>query len=367
MNTNKLFSTYKLGNILLNNRIVMAPMTRSRAVNNLPNDLMALYYKQRSGAGLIITEGTSPSPNGLGYTSIPGIFSQDQVKSWSVITETVHKEESKIFVQLMHTGRVGHPENLPAGAELLAPSALSSGGKIWTYSNSLKAIPAPREMTLEDINTAKAEFVKAAQNALSAGFDGVELHGANGYLLEQFLSPLSNKRNDAYGGSIEKRARFVIETAKAVSEAIGKDKTAIRLSPYGVANGLGYYDELVEEYKYLAKELDNIGLVYLHLVDHSTMGAPEVPGEIKKSIRSLFSGTLILSGGYETERAEKDLEDNSADLIAFGRQFINNPDFVNRLRHNYPISDKIDTTTFYSGGEKGYTDYPVYRTETITA
>jgi N-ethylmaleimide reductase len=367
MKTDKLFSTYKLGNILLNNRIVMAPMTRSRAVNNLPNDLMALYYKQRSGAGLIITEGTSPSPNGLGYTSIPGIFSQEQVKGWSVITEVVHKEGSKIFVQLMHTGRVGHPENLPAGAELLAPSALASGGKIWTYSNSLKAIPAPREITLEDINTAKAEFVKASQNAIAAGFDGVELHGANGYLLEQFLSPLSNQRTDKYGGSIENRVRFIIETAGAVAEAIGKDKTAIRLSPYGTANGLGYYDELEIEYEYLVKELDKLGILYIHLVDHSSMGSPEVPVSIKKNLRSLFSGTLILSGGYETDRAEKDLEDNSADLIAFGRQFINNPDFVDRLRHNYPISDKIDTATFYSGGEKGYIDYPVYSQEVISA
>ena len=367
MKTDKLFSTYKLGNILLNNRIVMAPMTRSRAVNNVPNDLMALYYKQRSGAGLIITEGTSPSPNGLGYTSIPGIFSQEQVKGWSVITETVHKEGSKIFVQLMHTGRVGHPDNLPDGAELIGPSAVASGGKIWTYSNSLKAIPAPREMTLEDINTAKAEFVKAAQNAVAAGFDGVELHAANGYLLEQFLSPLSNRRNDSYGGSIENRTRFVIETAKAVAEAIGKDKTAIRLSPYGVSNGLGYYDELEKEYEYLVKELGKIGLVYLHLVDHSSMGAPAVPDTIKKSLRLVFNGTLILSGGYEADRAEKDLRDNSADLIAFGRQFINNPDFVDRLKNNYPVSDKIDTATFYSGGEKGYTDYPFYRPETVTA
>jgi len=366
MEITKLFSEYKLGDTILNNRIVMAPMTRSRAINNIPNEMMALYYKQRATAGLIITEGTSPSPNGLGYTSIPGIYSKEQVNGWTTVTEAVHKNGGKIFVQLMHTGRVGHPENLPKGAYLLAPSAVSAGSQIWTYSSSMQSMPVPKEMTIAEITSTKNEFVAASINAIEAGFDGVELHSANGYLLEQFLSAVSNQRTDQYGGSIKNRARFVLEVAAAVADAIGKEKTGIRFSPYGASNGLGYYDEIEAEYEYIATELNKIGLVYIHLVDHSSMGAPEVPNKVKKMIRAAFKNTLILSGGYEVERAERDLLENSADLIAFGRQFINNPDFVIRLQNNLPVSQKIDNTTFYSGGKKGYIDYPTYEEENVT-
>src|SRR5450759_5392723 len=228
----KLFTPEKVGSAEMGNRVVMAPMTRCRAIGNVPNELMEEYYKQRSGAGLIITEGTSPSPNGLGYARIPGIFSRQQVEGWKMITSVVHSGGGKIFIQLMHTGRISHPLNMSEGAKVLAPSAVKPAGQMWTDSEKLQDFPVPKEMTAEDLLHTKTEFVTAAKNALDAGFDGVELHGANGYLLEQFLSPVSNIRKDNYGGSVENRCRFVLEVVTAVTESIGKGKTAIRLSPY---------------------------------------------------------------------------------------------------------------------------------------
>jgi N-ethylmaleimide reductase len=359
MNNKKLFSDYKLGNNNLKNRIVMAPMTRSRAIGNIPNDLMALYYGQRSGAGLIVTEGTSPSPNGLGYSRIPGIFSKEQVEGWKLVTTAVHKNNGKIFVQLMHTGRVSHKLNLPVGAVTIAPSAVQLSGTIWTDSEGMQEHAVPKEMNSDDLKQAKEEYVKAALNAIDAGFDGVELHGANGYLLEQFLSPFTNTRTDEYGGSIENRCRFVLEVARQVASAIGKEKTGIRLSPYGAASGMLPYPELEDEYVYLVKELNKIGLVYVHIVDHSAMGAPEVPISIKKKIRENFKNTLILAGGFDVDKAIKDIDSGLGDLVAFGRPFINNPDLVDRIYNDKPLSSELDMNTFYTPGEKGYTDYPV--------
>jgi N-ethylmaleimide reductase len=361
MKHNILFSTYRLGNLELKSRIVMSPMTRSRAINNIPNELIAEYYSQRSGAGLIITEGTSPSPNGLGYSRIPGIYSHEQVEGWKKVTEAVHKGGAKIFVQLMHTGRVGHPLNLPQGAEIIAPSAVKPAGQMWTDSQQLQDYPTPRAMTIDDLVHTRNEYTSAAKNAIAAGFDGVELHGANGYLLEQFLSPFSNTRNDSYGGSKENRSRFVLEVAKAVADAIGKGKTGIRLSPYGVSNDMPAYPEIDAVYKYLAEKLNSMGLAYIHLVDHSTMGAPPVSHELKKEIRKIFKNTLILSGGYNIERAQTDLSSGHADLIAFGRPFINNPDLPLRLLNSWPLSENLDRNTFYTPDSKGYTDYPVYK------
>jgi N-ethylmaleimide reductase len=357
MEKKKLFEAYSLGKIELKNRIVMSPMTRSRAIGNVPNDLIATYYGQRSGAGLIITEGTSPSPNGLGYSRIPGIFSKEQVEGWKKVTSAVHSKGSKIFVQLMHTGRISHQLNLPNGATVLAPSAVKPAGQMWTDSNGMQDFPTPKEMSAAELFRAKEEYVTASKNAIEAGFDGVELHGANGYLLEQFLSPISNIRTDSYGGSIENRCRFVIEVASAVTEAIGKEKVGIRLSPYGVASDMPHYPEIDETYTYLAKKLNDLGLLYIHIVDHSAMGAPQVPASIKKSIRNIFKGNLILAGGYDLNRAEQDIENCSGDLIAFGRPFINNPDLVYRLQNNKPLNAELDMTKFYTPDEKGYTDY----------
>jgi len=357
----KLFTPEKVGSVEVKNRIVMAPMTRCRAIGNVPNDLMAKYYQQRSGAGLIITEGTSPSPNGLGYARIPGIFNNQQVEGWKKITNAVHEGGAKIFVQLMHTGRISHSSNLPEGAEILAPSAVKAAGQMWTDAAAMQDFPVPKAMTPEDLVTTKTEFVSAAKNAIEAGFDGVELHSANGYLLEQFLSPISNIRTDNYGGSIENRCRFVLEVATAVAQAIGKDKTAIRLSPYGVASDMPHYPEIDATYNYLSEQLNKLDIAYIHVVDHSAMGAPEVPVELKKLIRSNFKNTIIVSGGYEKERAETDIQSGLGDLVAFGRPFINNPDLVERMRNNWPLSATLQMDLFYSADERGYTDYPSYK------
>jgi N-ethylmaleimide reductase len=356
----KLFTPEKVGSLEIKNRVVMAPMTRCRALGNVPNDLMATYYKQRSGAGLIITEGTSPSPNGLGYARIPGIFNKQQIEGWKKVTSAVHQGGGKIFVQFMHTGRIGHSFNIPEGATILAPSAVKAAGQMWTDAAMMQDFQVPKAMTAEDLVNTKAEFITAAKNAVEAGFDGVELHGANGYLLEQFLSPVSNIRTDNYGGNIENRCRFVLEVATAVALAIGNDKTAIRLSPYGVASDMPHYPEINATYDYLSQQLNKLGIAYIHLVDHSAMGAPEVPVEMKKLIRNNFKNILILSGGYNKERAEADIESGLGDLIAFGRPFINNPDLVERLKNNWPLSETLNMDQFYTADEKGYTDYPKY-------
>ncbi len=360
MQEKNIFQPYKVGSLEIKNRIVMAPMTRCRAIGNVPNDLMVEYYKQRSGAGLIITEGISPSPNGLGYARIPGLFNQQQVDGWKKITSVVHENGSKIFVQFMHSGRISHPLNMPDESQVLAPSAVKAAGQMWTDAQMMQDFPTPKAMTSEELALTKKEFVQAAKNAIAAGFDGVELHGANGYLLEQFLSPISNIRDDNYGGSIENRCRFVLEVATEVANTIGKDKTAIRLSPYGVASDMPNYPEIDATYKYLVEKLNNLGITYIHLVDHSAMGAPEVPMALKKEIRNIFKNTIILSGGYDKERAITDVNSGLGDIVAFGRPFINNPDLVNRMENNFPLSDDLKMDMFYSADEKGYTDYPFY-------
>jgi N-ethylmaleimide reductase len=352
-----LFSKATLGSLTLQNRMVMAPMTRSRATNNVPNDLMVQYYAQRASAGLIVTEGTSPSPNGLGYARIPGVFSAAQVAGWKRITAAVHAQGAKMFIQFMHCGRIGHALNLPAGARILGPSAVAAAGEMFTDAEGMKPHPVPQAMTEADIKATIEEFVQAAKNAVAAGFDGVELHGANGYLLEQFIRPNSNQRTDRYGGSIENRARFVLEVADAVIKAIGKDKVGIRLSPFGVFNDMPAYDAMEADYTYLAQQLNARGLVYIHLVDHSPMGAPPVPDSIKKMFRSVFKGTLILSGGYDAARAKSDLAAGKCDLIAVGRPFLANPDLVARSKTGAAVNAP-DFSTFYTPGPKGYTDYP---------
>jgi N-ethylmaleimide reductase len=353
----QLFSSTTLGSLTLQNHLVMAPMTRSRATNNIPNDLMAQYYAHRATAGLIITEGTSPSPNGLGYPRIPGIFSAAQVAGWKRVSDAVHTRGGRMFMQVMHCGRVGHALNLPAGARIIAPSAMAAAGDMYTDAEGLKPHPVPRAMTEAEIKTAVEEFAKGASNAVAAGFDGVELHGANGYLLEQFIRPSSNQRTDGYGGSIEERARFVLEVADAVIKAIGKDKVGIRLSPFGVFNDMPLYDAMEADYTYLAQQLDARALAYIHLVDHSSMGAPPVPASMKATFRNLFKGRLILSGGYDAERAESDLSAGRCDLIAVGRPYLANPDLVARWKTGAAVNTP-DMNTFYTPGPKGYLDYP---------
>ena len=353
---NALFTPAQLGSLSLKNRIVMAPLTRSRAIGNVPNALMDQYYRLRAEAGLIITEGTSPSPNGLGYARIPGLFNDEQVQGWRRVTDGVHQAGGRIFVQLMHTGRVGHPANLPAGASVLAPSAVAAPGEMWTDAGGLQPHPVPREMSEADIAQSIAEYAAAAKLAMQAGFDGVELHAANGYLIDQFLNTASNQRKDRWGGTVDNRIRFAVEVAKASIAAIGAERVGMRISPYGVFNGQVPDAEMDALYLRLVDELNALGLIYIHVVDHSAMGAPEVSPVLKAKIRAAFNGKYILSGGYDVARANADLDAQRGDLVAFGRPFISNPDLVAKLRSGQALVAP-DSATFYTPGEKGYTDY----------
>lgn len=351
-----LFSPYSLGKLQLKNRIVMAPMTRSRSIGNVPGDLVATYYAQRAEAGLIITEGTAPSPNGLGYARIPGIYSAEQAKGWKKVTDAVHNAGARIFVQLMHTGRVSHPLNMPAGARVLAPSAVAAADTMWTDQQGAQPYPVPEAMQEDDIEQAIGEYVSAAKLAMQAGFDGVELHGANGYLIDQFLNTASNLRTDRWGGSIENRMRFALETARRVALAIGGDRLGIRLSPYGVFNSMQPDPDHEALYARLAQGLGKLGLIYVHIVDHSAMGAPEVKPSVKQKIRENFPNSVILAGGYDRARAQADLDAKKGDLIAFARPFISNPRLVSKMQKNQALAPP-DQATFYTPGEKGYTDY----------
>jgi N-ethylmaleimide reductase len=353
-----LFQAFSSPTLNLKNRVVMAPLTRSRAVErNTPNALMAEYYAQRAGAGLIITEGTSPSPNGLGYARIPGLFNAEQVIGWRRVTDVVHAQGAKIFVQLMHTGRVAHVANLPAGAKVVGPTAVPLAGEMHTDAQGMQPHSLPQAMTVEDIRQATDEFVRAAKLAVEAGFDGVELHAANGYLLEQFLNANVNTRSDGYGGSADKRNRFVVEVARAVSTAIGAARVGIRVSPYGVFNGTGAFDGVEPQFLALARDLGALKLAYLHLVDHSSLGAPAVPAEFKAQLRAAFGGTFVASGGLNRDSAEKVLKEGRGDLVAFGRAWLANPDLMERMRSGLPLTAP-DPATFYTPGAKGYTDYP---------
>lgn len=343
----------------LKNRVVMAPLTRSRAVDaNTPNALMVEYYAQRAGAGLIITEGTSPSPNGLGYPRIPGLFNDRQAAAWRQVTDAVHAQGARIFVQLMHTGRVAHVANLPVGARVVGPTDAALEGQMYTDAQGPQPHSPPHAMTAADVEQAIGEYVAAARLAVEAGFDGVELHAANGYLMEQFLNANVNTRTDDWGGSADKRNRFTLDIARATADAIGARRVGIRVSPYGVFNGTGAFEGVEPQYLSLARELGSLNLAYLHLVDHSSMGAPAVPAEFKARLKSAFGGTFIASGGF-TDRtgAEQAIEEGRGDLVAFGRAWLANPDLIERLTTGTPLNEP-DAQTFYTPGAKGYTDYP---------
>lgn len=351
-----LFTAIKKHGAEFNNRIVMAPMTRCRALGNVPNDLMAEYYAQRATAGLIITEGTSPSPNGLGYARIPGIFNDDQIAGWRKTTNAVHEKGSKIFLQIMHTGRVSHSANMPAGSRLIGPSAISADCDMWTDTQGMQKTEIPEAMTSADVESTIQEFVQAAKNAIAAGFDGVEIHSANGYLPNQFLNPGSNLRTDNYGGSIENRSRFVLEITQKIVEAIGADKTGIRFSPYNPYNGMAASDDVFATYDYLSAELNKLGILYIHLLDGAARASEEGVKLIAK-IRENFGGIYILNAGYDAERAAFALDTEKADMIAFGTKFISNPDLPFRLKNNKELA-AANPATFYMADAVGYTDYP---------
>jgi N-ethylmaleimide reductase len=354
-----LFDKFSNRSLQLTNHMVMAPMTRSRATpEHTPTELMATYYGQRATAGLIITEGTSPSANGLGYPRIPGLYNATHALAWQAVTKAVHAFGGKIFVQLMHCGRVAHIANLPKDAEVLGSGTQTCPGEMYTDTQGMQPYSPPRAMTEKDIAASVQEHVASAKLAIEAGFDGVELHGANGYLMEQFLNPLINQRNDGYGGSMAARNRLAIETAQAIALAIGSDRVGIRLSPYGVFNGTGEFPEVQEQYLALAHSLSSAKLLYIHLVDHEAMGAPPVPADFKLRLRSAFDGLFIVSGGFNHGSAEHALLEGFGDLVAFGRPFLANPDLVARMQKDAPLNAP-DMATFYVPGAKGYTDYPV--------
>ena len=363
MKNSELFTSVTVGGTALKNRIVMAPMTRCRATGNLPNELMVEYYKLRSDAGLIITEGTSPSPNGLGWTRMPGIYSEAQAEAWRNVSAEVHKAGGKIFMQLMHCGRISHPLNMPKGAWIISPSPVKAAGKAWTDEKKYQDFPTPKEMDDEDFLLTLAEYIAGAQNAISVGFDGVEINAADGLLLSQFLSPQTNLRTDQYGGNVENRCRFVLEVVGAVADVIGKERTGIYISPYSIARDIALYPEIESTYGYLSKQLNHLEIAYIHLVNHPLSNRPNTPFaplEIIKNIRSNFNNTLILSGGYNKKRAENDIKNGLADLIAFGRKFINNPYLVEHFQKNWILADNLNLGLIHGADEKGYTDYPCY-------
>lgn len=353
-----IYSNVHVGDMLLKNRIVMAPMTRSRCIGNLPNDLVATYYSQRAEAGLIITEGMSPSDNGLGYARIPGLFTSEQMHAWQKVTGAVHKAGSRIFAQLMHCGRVAHPHNMPSSVEILAPSPIACEGMMWTDQQGQQPYPIPEEMSEHEIHCTIEEYAHSADLAIQAGFDGVEIHGANGYLIDQFLNSASNHRHDNWGGFLDNRVRFAVEVTKAVARKIGPGKVGFRMSPYGALNGMKPDAHEEDLFELLAKELNKIDILYVHIADHSSMGAPEVKASVKARIRAAFKNVVILSGGYDAKRAEHDLGEKKGDLFAFGRPFISNPHLVSKMKHKKPLTP-ADPATFYAPGEKGYTDYPL--------
>ncbi len=329
----------------------MAPMTRSRAMGNTPNDLMVTYYSQRSDAGLIITEGTAPGPDGLGYARIPGMYSAEQIAGWKKVTDAVHANGGKIFVQLMHTGRIAHDLNLPGDGKVIGPSAIVAAGDMWTDEEGMLPMPAPQEILEEEIKELIAEFVDSAKAAIEAGFDGVEIHAANGYLPMQFLNPGSNQRTDKYGGSYQNRNRFVLEMVEAMTAAIGKEKVGIRLSPFNKFNDMTPDEQESEQYISLAEGLKKAGIVYIHLLRFA------MPAELIAHMHAAFGGTIMLNGGYNADSAAAELEGGKAELISFGSSFIANPDLVTRMKNAQELA-KPDPSTFYTPGEQGYTDYP---------
>jgi N-ethylmaleimide reductase len=353
-----LFDHFDLRGLSLKNRMVMAPMTRNRATDvHVPTPLMREYYAQRASFGLIVTEGTSPSADGLGYARIPGIFSDAQIAGWQPITNAVHAKGGRIFVQLMHCGRASNVLNLPAGARVVSSTSTPLPDPIFTDAKGLQPASAPHALTELEIADVVAEYAHAASCAIDAGFDGVELHGANGYLIEQFLNANVNTRSDGYGGSIENRNRFALEVVRAVSGAIGAARTGIRISPYGAFNATGAFPEVEAQFLQLAGSLGSLEIAYLHMVDHSSMGAPAIPASFRSALRSTFRGVFIGSGGLDHATGEAMLASGAADLVAFGRAALANPDLPARYENGLALNAP-DFKTFYTPGEKGYTDYP---------
>lgn len=362
--TRSLFQKQKLGQHTLSNRIVMPPMTRSRATQpgNIANDMMATYYAQRASAGLIVAEGTQISPLGQGYAWTPGIYSAEQIAGWKKVTDAVHKQQGVIFAQLWHVGRVTHPDNI-GGEQPISSSAIKAKDvKVFIDNGSDEPgfvdVVEPRAMTKADIDKVIGEYHQAALNAIEAGFDGIELHAANGYLVNQFIDSESNQRIDEYGGSLENRLRFLDEVVASLVDAIGADKVGVRLAPLTTLNGTVDANPL-ETYPAAAKLLNKHNIAYLHIAEVDWEDAPETPEQFKRDMRDSFSNVLIWAGKYDADKAQQALDSGVADMIGFGRPFVANPDLPARIEQGQPLAPH-DPETLFGGGEKGLTDYPTF-------
>ncbi len=351
-----LFSPLNIGNYTLKNRVIMAPMTRCRSVeDHVPNDMMAAYYAQRASAGLIITEATQISTLGIGYPCTPGIHNAEQVKGWKKVTKAVHEKGGTIFLQLWHVGRISHPAYLN-GELPVAPSAIQPAGETFTFEG-MKKFVTPRALATDEIKKIVQEYVAGAINAIDAGFDGVEVHGANGYLIDQFLRDGTNTREDAYGGSIENRSRFLFEIIEGISTAIGSDKTGLRLSPSGTFNDMKDSDPK-NHFTYLCNRLNNYDLAYLHIIDALEDDIKHGADVVELStLREAYKGVLITNGGYDQKRGDKTIKNGLADAVAFGALYLANPDLPERFKANAALNQP-DPGTFYTQDEKGYLDYP---------
>ncbi|ARG98363.1 alkene reductase [Legionella micdadei] len=361
MDSDILFSNFNLKGLHLKNRIVMAPLTRNRALpeSDAPQQLNVDYYAQRASAGLIISEATQISRTGKGYAWTPGIYSPDQVAGWKRITEAVHDQGSAIFAQLWHVGRISHPSLQPAGKAPVAPSAIAPiKQRIFIETGQFVEVGTPRALELNEIPAIVEDYRKAAKNAMAAGFDGVEIHGANGYLIHQFLCDGSNHRMDQYGGSVSNRLRFAIEVVEAVVSEIGAHRTGIRLSPVSPANGV-FDSSPTSVFFPLVRELNRLKLAYIHVIEGATGGAREFHGFDFHALRGEFNGAWMVNNGYTREMAIEAIASGYADLVAFGKPYIANPDLVERFKQNAPLN-QADSATFYGGDAKGYTDYPIW-------
>ncbi len=357
MTDNTLFEPYTLGALTLSNRIVMAPLTRNRAGAGLvPSEFAATYYSQRASAGLLIAEATQVSPQAQGYQDTPGIYTPEQIAGWRKVTDAVHAKGGRIFVQLWHVGRISHVDLQPGGAAPVAPSAVRAQTKTFV-NNSFVDVSEPRALALDEIAGIVEDFRQAAANAIAAGFDGVEVHGANGYLLEQFVKDGANLRTDAYGGSIENRARLLLEVTAAVADEIGASRTGVRISPVSPANGISCSDPQ-PQYDYIVEQLNALGIAYLHVIEGATGGARDVAPFDFGALRTRFKQTYMANNGYDLALVNTRLSQGKADLFALGRPFIGNPDLIERLKVGAPLND-MDPATLYGGGAKGYIDYPI--------
>lgn len=359
-----LYDALKLGDIIISNRIIMAPLTRMRSKQpgNIPYELNAEYYSQRTSAGLIISEATQISQQGQGYPGTPGIHSMEQVEGWKLVTTAVHAKGGKIFLQLWHVGRISHSSHQPDGNPPVAPSAIKPTGKVFTADWKQAEYETPRALAPNEIKAILDDYRVACQNAKLAGFDGVEVHGANGYLLDQFLQSGTNKRDDSYGGSIENRARFLLQVVDIATEVWGKGRVGVRLSPYGTFNDMSDNDP-VALFTYLLKELEDRAIAYVHMIEPRATGAGggdainnNAPSA-SSLFRKVYSGVFVSAGGYSPESAKAAITSNQVDAVAFGRHFISNPDLVERIARGADLTP-YNRATFYGGTEKGYTDYP---------